>query len=222
MASIIEILTEYSEAFGNGLLETLKLAAIVWTIGCVLGIGLGALAARYPRALGRPSATIAFMLSGIPIMVFLFWLHYPLQVLLNVVIDPFYTAALTLATVNLFSVAEIVRRSLRDFPNQYLVAAKVCGISKMQSFWSIQFPLVLRDILPALLTTQVAMLQATLFASLISVNEVFRTAQQINATIYKPVEIYTALGFLFLAVCLPLNGAAIWPRNKFTRDLSEK
>ncbi len=69
---------------------------------------------------------------------------------------------------------------------------------------------------------QVGMLQATLFASLISVNEIFRVAQQINSVIYKPVEIYTALGILFLAICLPMNGLALWLRQQFTRDYSEQ
>jgi len=69
---------------------------------------------------------------------------------------------------------------------------------------------------------QVNMLQATLFASLISVNEIFRVAQQINSQIYRPVEIYTALGLLFLAICLPLNGLALWLKAKYTRDNSER
>jgi His/Glu/Gln/Arg/opine family amino acid ABC transporter permease subunit len=222
MAAVLDILTQYADAFIEGLRQTLRLASIIWSTGLFFGIILGTLGARYPKAIGWPSATTAFVLSGIPVMVFLFWLHYPAQSLLNLVIDPFYTAAITLSIVNLFTVAEIVRRALKDFPSQYLIAAQVCGMPKLTSFIHIQFPLVLKEILPGLLMSQVGMLQATLFASLISVNEVFRTAQQINATIYKPVEIYTSLGVLFLSVCLPLNGLALWLRNKFTRDLSEK
>jgi ABC-type amino acid transport system permease subunit len=87
---------------------------------------------------------------------------------------------------------------------------------------NIQAPIILRQILPSLLTIQVSMLQATLFASLISVEEIFRVAQRINAVIYKPVEIYTALALLFLLICLPLNGLALWLKIKFTRDLSEQ
>lgn len=220
--SIFEILSQYANAFRDGLTETFKLAAIVWATGIFFGVSIGVLGARYPRILGWPSAAMAFILSGIPIMVFLFWLHYPLQALLNIVIDPFYTAALTLSVVNTFTVSEVVRRALRDFPNQYLMAAQVCGMDRKASFTLIQAPMLFREILPPLLMTQVGMLQATLFASLISVNEVFRTAQQINASIYRPVEIYSALGILFLAVCLPLNGAAIWLRHKYTRNLSEQ
>ena len=66
------------------------------------------------------------------------------------------------------------------------------------------------------------MLQATLFASLISVDEIFRVAQRINAVEYKPVEVYTALALFFLLVCLPLNGVALLLRHRFGHDLSER
>lgn len=219
--TIFEIFNQYGDAFVSGLTESLKLISLVWLCGLVLGTISGVLGAKFPRFVGRTLATLAFILSGVPIIVFLFWLHYPVQSLFNVVIDPFITATATLSIVNVFAVSEIVRRALRDFPKQYLVAARVCGLDKMQTFTAIQLPLVLRQILPSILTTQVAMLQASLFASLISVDEIFRTAQRINAEIYKPVEIYSCLGLLFLAVCLPLNGFAIWLRNKYTRDVSE-
>jgi ABC-type amino acid transport system permease subunit len=218
---VYDIFSQYGEALTRGLCESIKLAMIVWITGLVLGGISGVLGAKFPKLFGYPLAGLAFILSGIPTLVFLFWLHYPVQAMFNVVIDPFITASVTLAIINTFAVSEIVRGALRDFPEHYLVAARVCGLGKWQTVRAIQLPLILRQILPALLTTQVTMLQATLFASLISVDEIFRTAQQINATIYKPVEIYTALGILFLAVCLPLNGLALWLRKHFTRNLSE-
>jgi ABC-type amino acid transport system permease subunit len=79
----------------------------------------------------------------------------------------------------------------------------------------------LRQIIPSLLSLQVNMLQLTLFASFISVEEIFRVSQRINALIYKPIEIYTALAILFLIICLPLNGLALWLKKEYTRDISE-
>jgi ABC-type amino acid transport system permease subunit len=156
------------------------------------------------------------------VLVFLFWLHFPLQSILSVVIDPFYTASFALSVLNIFLVCDIVQHAIADFPKQYLLAARVCGMSSKDALRHIEMPIIFRQILPSLLTTQVNMLQCTLFASLISVEEIFRVAQRINAAIYKPVEIYTALGVLFLVVCLPLNGLAYWLKLRFTRNLSEQ
>lgn len=200
---------------------TLQLCAIIWISGIVIGTALGFAGWRQKIWVGVPSRVFSFLLGGIPLLVFLFWLHYPAQAMFNVVIDPFYTAAFTLAIVNIFGVADIVRGALFDFPQQYLTAAKVTGLSKRQTIFRIQIPLILRQILPSLIFLQVAMLHTSLFASLISVEEIFRVAQRINAQIYRPIEIYTALGFFFLAVCVPINGFAFWLKHRFTRNMSE-
>jgi polar amino acid transport system permease protein len=219
--SALDILITYKDAFAQGLLTTFQLAAIVWVGGLLLGSLLGVLAARYKVPIGIPSRFISFTLSGMPILVFLFWLHYPMQSLLGIVVDPFITAAVTLTLVNIFAVSDVVRNVLSDFPAQYVTAAQVCGMTPAQITVHVELPIVLRQVVPLMLMIQVNMLQATLFASLISVNDIFRVAQQINSQIYRPVEIYTALGILFLAVCLPMNGLAISLKRKYTRDFSE-
>ncbi len=219
--TVIDILINYRQAFLQGLWVTLELSAIIWGSGILIGGALGVWGADSWKSVGIPSRLFSFLLSGVPILVFLFWLHYPAQAMFDLVIDPFYTAALTLAIVNIFGVADVVRGSLMDFPKQYLTAARVTGLTTKQTVLKIQLPLIFRQILPALLLLQVTMLHTTLFASLISVEEIFRVAQRINAQIYKPVEIYTALGIFFLAVSLPVNGMAFWLKHKFTRNLSE-
>ncbi len=218
---VFDIIVTFRAAFLSGLAVTLELCAIIWSAGLVLGGLLGVAGDRWPGGFGAVSRVGSFILSGLPVLVFLFWLHYPLQVALGVVIPPFYTAAAALATLNVFAVSELVRGVLHDFPAQYVTAAKVCGLTPAQTARHIQLPIILRQLLPGLLTTQVYMLQATLFASLISVDEIFRVAQQVNARVFRPVQIYTALGLFFLAVCLPLNGLALWLRKRYTRDLSE-
>ncbi len=218
---MIDIILRYREAFLDGLLVTLKLSVTIWGLGLVVGGFVGVLETKW-RAVAILSRTLAFVISGIPVLVFLFWLHYPLQAVMGVVIDPFYTAALTLTIVNLFAVAGIVSHGISELPRQYIETAIVCGLPRRKILWRIQFPLFLRYIIPSLLQTQVGMLHLTLFASLISVDEIFRMAQRVNAIIYRPVEVYTALGIFFLMVCLPLNGLALYLKQRFSRNISEK
>lgn len=219
--NVLDILITYHQGFLQGLFVTLQLALIIWGGGLVLGTALGMAGAKYRVEIGLPTQVFSFFLGGVPLLVFLFWLHYPAQAVFNVVIDPFITAAFTLTLVNIVAVADLVRTTTDDFPKQYIMAAKVCGMAPQKTFWRIQLPIMFRQMLPALLMLQVTMLHTTLFASLISVEEIFRVAQRINASIYKPVEIYTALGLFFLLVCLPINGFALYLKHRFTRNLSE-
>ena len=218
---LFQIIRDYHVAILGGLWVTLQLCLVIWTVGLCLGALVGIASNRWGHRVGLPLRLGSFILSGLPVLVLLFWMHYPLQSMLGVTIDPFYTSAATLSLVNTVLVADLVKGILRDFPNQYLIAAQVCGLSSTDTIIRIQLPIALRQALPGLLLIQVSMLQATLFASLISVNEIFRVAQQINAQIYRPIEIYTGLGVFFLVICLPLNGLALWLRRKYTRDLSE-
>lgn len=222
LATIFHIIVDYQQALAKGLLVTLSLCLIIWSVGIVLGTLIGFFGAQYPSQVGKPSKVIAFILSGVPILVLLFWLNYPLQDILNIFVSPFITAVVAISLVNIFAVADIVRTALVEFPEQYIIAGKVSGMPSKDIFRKIQFPIIFRQILPGLLTTQVNMLQLTLFASLISVSEIFRVAQTINSLIYKPVEIYTALALFFLVICLPLNGLALWLKKRYTRNLSEK
>ncbi len=220
--TVFDIIVRYRADLLHGLGITLQLCVYIWSIGIVAGTIIGAAGARWATLVGWPTRIVSFILSGIPVLVLLFWLHYPLQYQLGIVVDPFTTAVAALSLINVVLVADQVRGVLRDFPEQYVQAARVCGLTPRQTVVHIQLPIVSRQILPGLLSTQVNILQATLFASLISVDEIFRIAQRINSEIYRPVEIYSALALLFLAVCLPLHGLAHWLRFRFTRNLSER
>ncbi len=220
--SVLDVLITYHVAFLDGLRVTLELCAVIWPTGIVLGILLGVIAAGHPKIWGRFTRGMAFALSAIPTLVVLFWLHYPAQAVFDMVINPFFTASLTLSLVNVFGVGEMVRQAIADFPQQYLIAGRVCGLQRRDIVARIQLPILFRTLLPGLMVQQVIMLHTTLFASLISVEEIFRVAQRINSSIYRPVEIYTALGCFFLAVCLPINWFAAWLKKRYTRDLSER
>jgi ABC-type amino acid transport system permease subunit len=222
MLSTLDILIQYKEALLRGLFVTLELCLIIWIVGITGGILFGYLASKFKNGIGLPLRAIFFILGGIPILVLLFWFYYPAQTLLNVNISPFWVTVFVLSIIDAFNVAELIRNALVNFPNQYKLAAKVCGLTPKEIFSKIEFPIILRQIIPGLLNIQVNILQLTIFASLISVEEIFKVAQEINSQIYEPVEIYSTLAVFFLIICLPLNGLAMWLRFKFTRDISEK
>jgi His/Glu/Gln/Arg/opine family amino acid ABC transporter permease subunit len=215
-------LTQYLLNLLPGLRVTLQLCLIVWVVGIIVGTVFGVLAARLPASLGRITKFSFLVTSAVPILVTLFWMHYPLQEMLGVVIPPFVTASATLSIVNAVFVAELVRVAIVEFPTQYIEAAKVCGLGHRTTLLRVQLPILFRLLVPPLLLVQITMLQATLFASLISVNEVFRVAQRINSLDYQPIAIYTALALLFLVICGPLHLIAGYMKRKYSRDFSER
>jgi len=212
---MLDILLTYHSAFLSGLKTTLELLLLIAVASIPLGILVGVIGTRMMPALGSVVSTLRFLTSSIPVLVLLFWLHYPLQSILHIVVNPFWTTVLALGLVNFILTADIVRREMVLFPNSYREAAATLGLSLWSTARFIELPILMRRIIPQLLSNQGNMLEYTLLASFISVPELFRTAQTINASIYRPVEVYSLLILFFLAILGPLHLAVRKLKKKY-------
>lgn len=218
----IEIIGRYYPALLAGIWVTAQLCLWTWIIGVPLGILLGFASNRHPRALGLPTYAFAFVLSSTPILILLYWLYYSGAELTGIRLSPFTTAVIALVLYMTIAVTESVRTALHDFPQQFVITGRVYGLTGLEIARHIQFPLLWRTLLPAILTAMLSTLHSSLFASLITVEEVFRVAQRINAQEYRPVPVFTLVAVFFLLVCIPLHAGAVVMRRRFGRDLSER
>ncbi len=212
---MFQVLIQYHHLLLQGFLTTLKLLVCITLIGVPLGTLLGIIGGRYNSDVGKVIKACRFITKVIPVLVLLFWLHYPLQGLLGVVVNPFWTTIIALGIINMIATAHVTATELELLPKSYREAGTTLGMSKKQIIKHIELPLLLRRTLPQLLLNQAAMLEYTLFASLISVPELFRTAQTINAMIYKPVEIYSLLVIFFLSILAPLHVLILHLQQKY-------
>jgi His/Glu/Gln/Arg/opine family amino acid ABC transporter permease subunit len=219
--SFFEIINTYSDGFMQGLRITLKLCIMVWLIGISLGTFFGVLSAKY-RRIGIITKFLSGLISGIPVIVLLYWLYYPLQQQLQVDIPAFNVAVFAFSLVNVFAVSELVKNAVIDLPSQYLLAAKVSGLSDNTIHFKIQMPLVFKQLLGPVLLVQISMLHNSIFASLINVDDIFRQIQRVNAIVYKPIELYSALAIFFIIITVPLNMLAYYLKKKYSRDYSER
>jgi polar amino acid transport system permease protein len=216
-----QILWEYREAFSRGFVVTLELVVLASSVGSVSGICLELVCGRFENGVRRVVDVFAFCFSAVPALVILFWLYYPAQSLLSVSVSPFWTAVTALILLNSFAVYRIAADAVKDFPQQYISSALVCGLTKRQIIRYVQAPLLIRATLPRWIDQQVVILQTSVFASLVSVDEIFREAQRINSVVYQPVLIYTSMALVFLITAGSALYLAKYLRDKFHRDFSE-
>jgi ABC-type amino acid transport system permease subunit len=219
--TVFDIISDYRVLFLGGLKTTLMLCVYIYPIGLVIGTLIGSISYKFKNTFGILTRILSTLVAATPILVILFWLHYPMQYMLDVVIDPFVTSVVAISIVCVFLISDIIYNSLVDFPMQYVSAARVCGLKNSEIVTKIQLPILFRQVLPSIINILVIVLQTTLFTSLISVNELFRVSQQINSDIYRPVEIYTALGIFYVGICLLIFGIAHLIKIRFTRNLSD-
>ena len=219
---IFEIFVTYKEGFLQGLRVTLRLCFYVWTIGIMIGTIVGILSAKYKKSFGVVTKIASTLISGVPIIVLMYWLYYPMQQQLDIDIPAFNIAVFALACVNVFMVADLAKNAIKDLPNQYILSAKVSGLSEKTILLKIQIPLIFKQLVGPILFVQITMLHCSIFASLINVDEIFRQVQRINAMVYKPIELYTTLAIFFIVITIPLTLIAQYLKRKYTKDYSER
>lgn len=218
----LEILWKYREAFFHGFLTTAELLFFSAVSSTLIAAALVWLCQKTSDHFRHAIDAVAFCAAAVPALVILFWFHYPAQTLLGVVIPPFWTALFTLSLINTFGIYRVIADALRDFPQQFIATAKVCGLTPLQTTRYIKTPLILRAALPRWIDQQVVILQTSLFASLIGVDEAFRVAMRINSQVYRPVAIYTAMAIVFLTTAGSAMYYARYLRLKYYRDFSER
>lgn len=217
-----EIFLKYKEGFLQGLWVTLKLCLFTWTIGISIGTILGVISAKFRKTFGYISKVFSMLITSVPILVLLYWLYYPIQQQFQIDIPSFSIAVFAFSFVNTFVVSDLVKNAIIDLPNQYLLAAKVSGLSNKTILRKIQIPLIFKQLLGPVLLVQITMLHNSIFASLINVDEIFRQIQRINAMVYKPIELYSALAIFFIMITLPLTLIAHYLKKKYAKDYSER
>ena len=75
------------------------------------------------------------------------------------------------------------------------------GLSPLDMLRRIQVPQAFRLTLPSLVNEMVLLIKASSLISVVGVAEITRTAQNIAASTYRPLEAYVAAGLIYFLIC---------------------
>jgi len=215
---MLDVLFEYHPLLLRGFFTTLKLLGSIILIGIPLGVLLGVIGGRYSKRISALIKGFKFLTKVVPVLVLLFWLHFPLQAILGVVIDPFWTTVVALGFINLIATAHVVDNELALLPHSYSDAGRTLGMSRKQIVRFIELPIMTRRVAPSVALNQASMLEYTLFASLIAVPELFRVAQTITSITHDPISVYSLLVLFFLIILVPLHLFITYINKKYKTD----
>ncbi|MFE7061533.1 amino acid ABC transporter permease [Sutcliffiella sp. NPDC057660] len=188
----------------GALTYTIPLTLISFSIGLVIAV-LTALA-RISSV--KPLQTIASIyvsiIRGTPLLVQLFIIFYGLPSI-GVTIDPFPAAVIGFS-LNLGAYAsEIIRAAILSTPKGQWEAAYSMGMTYPQALKRIILPQASRVSIPPLSNSFISLVKDTSLASLILVTEMFRKAQEIAATNYEFLLLYTQAAALYWIICFLLS-----------------
>lgn len=145
-----------------------------------------------------------------PLLVQLLWFYYAFPLLIGGSIDNRVAGMLTLSLYVGAFYAEIFRGGIVSIDKGQREAAQAIGMSPWQSMQRIILPQALKRVLPSFINQSVIQFKNTSLVSVISVADLAYMAAVVNGQTYRPLESYTVMAVLYIAMLLPLTQAADW------------
>lgn len=165
-----------------------------------LPLGLPLAAARMSKnpLLSFPAKLLMLVIRGTPLILQLIFVYFAPYYIFKVSWDRF-TAAIIAMSVNYAAYfAEIYRGGIESIPQGQYEAGKVLGFTRMQTFFRIVLPQVIKRILPATGNEVITLVKDTALAQVIGVSELFRVAQNAASREFSTMPIFVAGVFYFI------------------------
>ncbi|MEI7741395.1 MAG: amino acid ABC transporter permease [bacterium] len=215
------VILQYRDVFMQGALVTIGLTLLVILVGTGLGTILGLLRRSQLRVVSTVVRVYVELFRAVPILVLLIWIFYVLPLITNIRLSPF-SAALVALSLNLSAyVAETMRAGINAIPKIQYESGIVLGLSPLQVMFQIILPQAFRSMLPNLLGHYITQLKNTSLASVIAVDELLHRSNIVISNSYRPLEVYTAVAVIYLALILPFTICASWMETGLARKVKQ-
>jgi polar amino acid transport system permease protein len=209
-----EILSRALPMLLRGLWNTVLLGASTIVLGTLLGV-LVCLARLYAWAPIRLLAVFYIdIVRAMPVLVLLILVYFALPFAgRTFALDPFPAALLTLTLAMGAYTAEIVRAGIQAVPKGQFEASAALGLSFWTTMRKVILPQALRLVIPPHVSNCVSVVKDTALATVVTMPELMRQAQDAQALFANPSPL---IGAAAIYVIL------LWPLVRFTAWLEAR
>ena len=187
---------------------TLGYAAATIAVGLLIGVAGGMMLLSPYLVVRAPASFFVLVFRGTPLLIQIIWFYYALPVALNVTVPAWLAAGLGLTFyMGAFS-AEIFRGGIMSIDKGQWQAAKAIGMMPWQVMHRVVLPQATRRMIPPFVNQSVLQLKNTSLLSIVAVPDLMYTAQVFVSETFRPLEIYTVLGVMYLVILYPLQKLA--------------
>lgn len=195
---------EYKAVFLNGWITTVWISAASLLLSSF--IGLVAALCRRSRFLPLRYLAIIYIefIRSTPLLVQILFFFY--VVAYSIDLNNRYLVGIV--TLSLFSgayIAEMIRSGIDNISATQWDSAKAIGLTKLQTYRFVIFPQALRQILPPLAGQFASLIKDSSLLSIIGINELTHSAQQVNSATYSTLESFLPLALGYLVLTLPIS-----------------
>ncbi|WP_409160293.1 amino acid ABC transporter permease [Pectobacterium sp. B2J-2] len=202
-----------------GLKFTVPLAILSFIFGLALGIIIALVRLYGPKPLKWVGDFYVWVIRGTPLLVQLFLIFYGLPSV-GVTLDAFPAALIGFTiSVGAYS-SEIVRGAILSVPKGQWNAAYSLGMNSRQAIRWVIFPQSVFVSLPPLSNTFISLIKDTSLAAVITVPEMFLSAQRIVSVTYEPLILYVEAALIYLMFSTVLSQLQVKLEKYYQRHIT--
>ena len=207
----------------------LTVGVSVAALGVAILLGLAGAAAKLS---GRPvwvglATVYTTVIRGVPELVLMLLIFYGGTIGLNhlmealghrgsVDINPFLAGVITIGFIYGAYMTETFRGAILSIPKGQMEAAWAFGMGRVQTFWRITLPQMVRYALPGFTNNWLVLIKATALVSLIGLQDMTYLAKQASAATREPFTFFVFVAILFLL----FTSASLWVLRRVERRYS--
>ena len=202
-----------------GLWVSLKISLISVAISIVLGVILGILMTLKNPIITVISRIYLEIVRIMPQMVLLFLVYFGTTKALGINLEAETASIIVFSFWGTAEMADLVRGALLSIPVIQYESSLALGLNKMQTYFFVIVPQIIRRMLPLSINLITRMIKTTSLVMMIGIVEVLKTGQQIIEANRKSSP-NAAFG-VFLVIFL-LYFVACWPISMLSKYLEKK
>lgn len=172
----------------EGMGITLKFTAVALVCGLLLATLLAAARLSSSRVLRVLAGAYVSVFRGTPLLVQLVLVFFALPQLLGIRISPFMAGALAFSLNSAAYSSEIIRAGIQSVERGQREAAKVLGLSPLQTYICVILPQAIRNVLPSLVNEAIDLLKESALVSVVGEWDILRRAQIVSSETYLYFE----------------------------------
>lgn len=166
------------------------------------------------RALRWIAGIYVWIFRGLPALVILFFAFFWVGRVLD--LTSFQAAILGLGVSSGAYKAEIIRAGILAVDNGQREASDALAMTRAQSMRRIILPQGIRVMIPNYVSNSTLLFKSTSLATVIGLNELTGKSRQLANSTFKPIEILTAAGVIYLVLTSVLVGAQVLLERRYS------
>jgi glutamate transport system permease protein len=201
---------------GEGLVNTLKAAALAMTLSVVLGTLIAVGRLSFGRTGRIPLIGLVELLRGLPVVVLV---YFGVRVLPDIGVDlrewpggqELWGLVIGLTAYNMVIFAEVVRAGVVSLPRGQREASLATGLTRGQTMRLVLLPQAFRVMLPAIISQLVVVLKDTSLVTFVAnFDELLSQGERIRRNLDNPIQTFTVVGLIYIAINYTLDRLARW------------